>query len=94
MGGVRSYPFTAITGGGGAAGTAKSSPVTLRFTVREATRSSAASRPQSRAPRPTLNAGSAVYAASAVVPVTKVPIGKVKLHHVSANGRPWRMVRP
>jgi hypothetical protein len=34
-----------------------------------------------------------VRAASEIVPVTHVPTGNVKLHQVSANGRPRRAVR-
>ena len=34
-----------------------------------------------------------MWLASCVVPVTNVPTGKVRLHHVSANGMPRRRVR-
>ena len=40
-----------------------------------------------------MNAGRLVCTASWVVPVTKVPTGNVRLHQVSANGIPRRMVR-
>ena len=41
----------------------------------------------------TPKAGRPVWAASWVVPVTNVPTGNVRLHHVSANGMPRRSVR-
>ena len=34
-----------------------------------------------------------MWTASCVVPVTKVPTGNVRLHHVNPNGMPRRMVR-
>ena len=44
-------------------------------------------------PAATVNSEEPVCTASPVVPVTKVPIGKVKDHQVSENGRPARAVR-
>ncbi len=40
-----------------------------------------------------VNIADGTRAASALVPVTNVPSGNTKLHHVNANGNPRRAVR-
>jgi hypothetical protein len=70
-----------------------SRPVAAPATVRAATTSQAATSSANRAMQATLSTSSWLRAARAMVPVTQVPTGKVKLHHVRAKGSPRRTVR-
>ena len=65
----------------------------LPATVRAATTSQAAASSTNRTTDTTRSASAWLRAARAMVPVTQVPTGKVKLHHVRAKGSPRRTVR-
>ena len=63
-----------------------SRPVALPATVRAATRSQAATSSANRATEATRSTSASLRAARAMVPLTRVPAGNVKLHHVRARG--------
>ena len=62
----------------------------LPATVRAATRSQAATSSANRATEAARSTSAPLRAARAMVPVTQVPTGNVKLHHVRAKGSPRR----
>jgi hypothetical protein len=70
-----------------------SRPVALPATVRAATVSQAATSSVNRTTDATRSTSAPLRPARAMVPVTQVPTGNVKLHHVRAKGSPSRAVR-
>jgi len=70
-----------------------SRPVALPATVRAATTSQANTSSANRTTEAIRSASAWLRAARAMVPVTQVPTGNVKLHHVRAKGSPRRAVR-
>ena len=71
-----------------------SRPLALPATVRAATTSQAATSSANRATDATRSTSAPLRTARAMVPVTQVPTGNVKLHHVRAKGSSPRAGRP